>query len=433
MLIVISDLHFVDETAGEHNVPVDAFKLFFEDIASKANRLIKEGKPIKEIKIVFLGDIFDLLRTEMWFDAVPANERPWGNNENKIESHANKIFDAIVNKNKDTFHLLGADLKTEFGFPFEPQKVYVPGNHDRLCNKYKSLRNKISRWLGIPTLNTPFEHYFQDANYGVFARHGHEFDKFNYEGGTSFEFENYMRMPIGDPITTELVAKLPWKIIRKPKIKRLPKMQREALERNFKEIENVRPFSALLEWLLYQVKKNLSIKEAIEDAIDETIQEFNRLKFVKDWYKHHDKWTDFWDEADKIQSFLFLLEKFKIFPLEKFMPFLELMKKRFAKDDHLEAAQAEYSHLDSRIKYVVYGHTHVPLQIPIRRIESAAGPNEHVYINTGTWRTRYNNCREGLGFIGWKNLTYLVFYRKEERDSTFPAFETWTGTLKNIQ
>ena len=431
MLIFISDLHFVDGSAGEHNVPVDAFKIFFEDIAKTCDWLVKKGRKIEEIKIVFLGDIFDLLRTEMWFE-YPVNERPWGNDEAKIEAHANTIFDAIIKKNQDTFDLLKSDLKNEFNLPVEPERIYVPGNHDRLCNKYKSLRDKICYWLKIPPRTTPFEHYFEDVNYGVFARHGHEFDKFNYEGSISYQYEDYMRVPIGDPITTELAAKLPWKLMQKDEIKKLPKPQQEALKRNFQEIENVRPFSATLEWLLYQVKKNPTLKEVIEDTVDEVVKEFNQLDFVKKWYDHHDKWYDFWDEADKIQSVLFLLEKFKIFSSEKLMPLLERVKKHFEKNDLLEAAIKEYAHLDNRIRYIVYGHTHVPVQISLQVVESPAGSKAHVYLNTGTWRTRYHKCKEGLGFIGWKNLTYIVFYRKEERKLDFPTFETWTGTLKTV-
>lgn len=431
MIIFISDLHFVDGTAGEHNVPTDAFKLFFEDIAGTADWLIKDGRTIKEIKLVFLGDIFDLLRTEMWF-GYPEDERPWGNNETKIETNANTIFDALLKKNKATFDLLSGNLQDEYSLPVEPERIYVPGNHDRLCNKYQSLRGKVRQCLGIPSLVSPFDHFFQDVNYGVFARHGHEYDKFNYEGGISYSYEGYMRMPIGDPITTELVAKLPWKVMQKKEIKKLPKKEREALKKNFQEIENVRPFSAVIEWLLYQVKKSLSLKEVIEDTLDEVVKEFNKLKFVEKWYKHHDKWYDFFDEADKIQSALFLLEKFKIFPLEKLMPLIDKVRKHLATDEHLEAASREYAHLDNRIRYVVYGHTHEPKQIAIRVIEGPEAPKEHVYLNTGTWRTRYYKSREDLGFIGWKNLSYIVFYNKEERETDVPAFETWTGSLKKI-
>ncbi|MBW2206608.1 MAG: hypothetical protein JRG79_06825, partial [Deltaproteobacteria bacterium] len=268
MLVLISDLHFVDGSAGEHNVPVEAFHIFFEDIGGTAKRLRGKGASIDEIKIVFLGDIFDVLRTEEWF-SLPVSERPWGSNDKKIESHTNRMFDAIISKNQDTFDLLGGKLKGKFGFHVEPERIYIPGNHDRLCNKYKSLRKKVRKNLGIPAAESPFDHHLKDVDHGVFARHGHEFDKFNFEGGTSYDFKDYMRVPIGDPITTELVAKIPWKVMQHPVVEKLNTAEQEALRRNLEEIENIRPFSATLEWLLYQVKNNLPIKEAIEDSGDE--------------------------------------------------------------------------------------------------------------------------------------------------------------------
>jgi UDP-2,3-diacylglucosamine pyrophosphatase LpxH len=431
MLVVISDLHFVDGTAGEHNVPTAAFEIFLEDISGAVNRLIDDGRNVEEIKIVFLGDIFDLLRTEKWFP-FPEAERPWGSNEKKIEGHAKAIFDAIVRKNKDTFDLLGGELKEKFDFPLEPERVYVPGNHDRLCNKYVSLRKKVCKNLGIPYSGARFSHNFVDAAHGVFARHGHEYDKFNYEGGAFYSYNDHMRVPIGDPITTELVARLPWKVMQQPAVKNLPQKDQKALRRNLEEIENVRPYSSILKWLLYQVKKNLLVKEAIEDSVDEVIGEFNKLKFVKKWYRHHDKWSDFRDEADQVQAFLFLLEKFKIFPSERLLPFLELLNKHVEKDHLAEGAQAEYSQLESGIRYVVYGHSHQPLQVPVRVVGSHESMREQVYLNTGTWRRRYHKTKQGLGFIGWKNLTYVVFYKKEEKGLDFPAFATWTGTLKTI-
>ncbi len=430
MLVFVSDLHFVDGTAGEHNVPRAAFDIFLQDISRAANRLLQDGRDVEEIKIVFLGDIFDLLRTEKWFP-FPEAERPWGSNEKKIEAHAKAILDAITRKNKDTFDLLGSEIKEKFDFPVEPERIYVPGNHDRLCNKYVSLRKKVCKNLGISFPGAPFTHNFEDVGYGVVALHGHEYDKFNFEGGTSYGHNDYMRVPIGDPITTELVARLPWKVMRHPFVKNLPQTEQKALRRNLEEIENVRPYSAILKWLLYQVKRNLLVKEAIEVSVDEVIKEFNKLKFVKKWYRHHDKWTDFRDEADQIQAFLFLLEKFKIFPAERLLPLLELVNKHVEKDKLAEAAQAEYSHLDSRIRYVVYGHSHEPLQMPVRVVGSE-GEKQQVYLNTGTWRQRYHKTRQGLGFIGWKNMTYIVFYRKEEKGLDFPAFATWTGTLKTI-
>jgi UDP-2,3-diacylglucosamine pyrophosphatase LpxH len=62
MIVFISDLHFVDETAGQHNLSAEAFIKFFKSV-----KVHLENTKAKEVKIVFLGDIFDLLRTEEWF------------------------------------------------------------------------------------------------------------------------------------------------------------------------------------------------------------------------------------------------------------------------------------------------------------------------------------------------------------------------------
>ncbi|MBW1917068.1 MAG: metallophosphoesterase [Deltaproteobacteria bacterium] len=428
MLVLISDIHLVDGTAGDHNVPSRAFRYFFQDVAASVT------PRTEEIKLVFLGDIFDLLRTEKWFD-FPVAERPWGTKENETEAHANDIFAAIQNhpENRQTYALLSGSLKDRFGLPLEPLRIYIPGNHDRLCNKYPSLRAKVVDFLGLNHNPVqPFAHTFQDVNYGVFARHGHEFDKYNYEGGESYTPPDYLRVPIGDPITTELVAKLPYKITDRLATLPLTPQEKLSLRRNFEEVENVRPLSAVIDWLLYQVRQRRWLKEVIEDTVDEVIREFNDLDFVKGWYRDHDRWTNPFDEADRIQTLLYLLEKFKIFSTEKLSSLLVEAKNYLITDDLLEAAPKEYLHLDSRIRYVVYGHTHEALTVPLRTVPCNSGRAEHVYLNTGTWRARHRKAISDNSFISWKNMTYLFFYHAGEKETDFPVFETWTGGLKTI-
>jgi len=429
MLIIISDLHLIDGTAGTHHVPADAFKIFFENISTSTKRLKEQGGEIQEIKLVFLGDLFELLRTERWFDC-PEDERPWGGNEHKIEEHANAVFDGVIMGNQDTFTMLKGNLKEQFDLVFEPERIYIPGNHDRLCNKYESLRNKVCKWLKIPKRGAqPFEHSVESIEYGVFALHGHEYDKYNYEGGISYRYKDYMRVPIGDLITTELVTRIAYVFKEKVQDLALIPEEKEKLIKNFQEIDNVRPLAAVIEWLLYQVKRELTLKEIIEDSVEEVVKEFNSLEFVKRWYRHHDKWTDWWDEADVIQATLWLFENFKRFPSEVLLTFLERSAIIL---DLSEAASAEYSRLDSRIQYVVYGHTHEPAQVPIKVIETEGGKKEYTYLNTGSWGITHQKTMEGLGFMSCKNLRYAIFYKKEERGKEFPPFETWTGTLKTI-
>jgi UDP-2,3-diacylglucosamine pyrophosphatase LpxH len=441
MLVFISDLHFVDGSAGEHNIPWLAFQYFFDDLKSIATRPTNKGK-IQEIKIVLLGDIFDLLRTESWVEPIPENQRPWGSMDKEIEDNALAIFNKIVTHkneakgvdNAKALELLRTGvqkLKEQCKLVYSPILEYIPGNHDRLVNKpgYKRLRKRVRECLGlVPTdPDQLFPRLSFAPEYGVLARHGHEFDQYNYEGGTLFTEADYQKVPIGDPITTELIARLPYELARQLRNTTLTPAEQARIVENFQEIENVRPLSAVIEWLVYQVKQTSQLQGIIEDTVDTVIKRFNGLNAVKAWYDRHDKWLDPFDEADKIQSVLFLLEKFKVFPMEKLLSLAMKAKDYFYKDDLLEAVPDEFF-FDSRLRYVVHGHTHDPLVMPIRTRDTG----EQIYLNTGTWRGRYTKATRDGSFVSWKNMTYVIFYKPEERGTLFPVFETWTGTLKTV-
>jgi UDP-2,3-diacylglucosamine pyrophosphatase LpxH len=448
MLVFISDLHFVDGSAGEHNLPTKAFEYFFDDLVSIAS---KESNQIKEIKIVLLGDVFDLLRTEEWFP-VDENKRPWGYDEAEIEKHAQEILKKILThkENSQTFQTIKDGVKSlkdrcqkfaQCRLESDPRLFYIPGNHDRLVNKYSSLRVEVCKCLGIPrnwhNPADPFPHVHEDLRYGVFARHGHEFDIFNYEGGASYTLPDYERVPIGDPITTELVSRLPYEAGLYLQGQGMPLDEIQPIKARLQEIENVRPLSSVIEWLLYQVKQEEEpvVKQAIEAAIDKAINLFNELNYVKLWFERHDRWG--FDEADKIKVFLSLLIKLKLSTMDSFMNLVEKAKGMgfFVKDDLREAAPQELSRLDPRFRYVVYGHTHEPLVAALRSDPPLAGdprPLEKVYLNTGTWRSRYYKADQDRSFIGWKNMTYVIFYREDERKERKADFETWTGTLKTV-
>ena len=62
MIIVVSDLHLMDGSAGAHHVDAGVFRSTFTDLAAHA----REAQA-RDIKLVFLGDVFDLIRSERWF------------------------------------------------------------------------------------------------------------------------------------------------------------------------------------------------------------------------------------------------------------------------------------------------------------------------------------------------------------------------------
>ncbi len=247
MLVVISDIHFVDGTAGEHNLPYGAFEsVFLSDIAS----LAKE-KEAKEIRLLLLGDIVDVTRSEQWFD-LKLRDRPWGANGladiptpkvgSVTEEKALEILGHVSNddlkepkppaslakntvlyKNWETFKLFREfkqDFETKFGIDIPIEIIYVVGNHDRLCNLYPSVRNNLQKILGL-TMNSRtvsgdvngewrYLYDFKDETYGVYARHGHQFDAWNYGGRNDYTPEGHLQAPIGDVLTTEFAAKIPW-------------------------------------------------------------------------------------------------------------------------------------------------------------------------------------------------------------------------------
>jgi UDP-2,3-diacylglucosamine pyrophosphatase LpxH len=431
MLVFISDLHFVDGTAGAHNINPRAFDYFFQDLHGIIN---DKKNAIQEVQVVFLGDIFDLLRTWNWF-GYPEAERPWGSpvKEAALKVHAETIFDAIVDNadNKQSLQKIRDNFaQIRATFPdFEP--LYFPGNHDRLVNQWQdSLRKKVCDQLGLKhDPKQEFLHSQPFKEYGVFARHGHEYDLYNYEGGPSFGSQDYQDVPIGDPITTELVSRLSFELKNRLDRLTLSDDEKNTIIRNFQNIDNVRPLGAVIEWLLYQVKDKPDwLINEIEESVDTVIKQFNNLHFVTEWFRRHDKWLDPFDKADQIQIALYVLEKFKVFSLEKLFSLVTKVSNTKFADPLLEAAPDEKALIDSGMRYVVYGHTHEHLVVPLR----VRGDREQVYLNTGTWRSRFQKAVRDNSFIAWKTMTYVIFYRQDERPKRQADFEAWTGTLKTV-
>ena len=429
MLVFISDLHFLDETTGNHNLPAKAFEKFLSSVSLHA----KKAEDVKELKIIFLGDIFDLLRSERWFEEKE-EDRPWGKKTDKMKIRAKSILDTIAEKNKDIFNLFSKKSLKETFKDINIENIYIPGNHDRLCWMIDPLREKVIELLNLNSDNKEnFKLNFSDSGHGVYAFHGHIFDSFNYEGSSFHTKQDHKLVPIGDPITTEIFTKIPYKLMEKiGKTDILDKEEKIQLRKNFQEIGNIRPYSATLKWLLYQISANMGVKEIIEDTIDEVIKEFEKLEFVKNWNKIHDTLHPL-DKADIIQYCLYCLKKYKVFSFEKLIGIVDDLIKRFSSSYDIKGAKKLFCTLSDNYQYIIMGHTHVPCQHPLMiNIRESKRIREFIYLNTGTWIENYYECKEDNGFVGWKNMNYVIIYTLQEKPNKYnlPVFETWQGTLK---
>ena len=328
MLIVISDLHFVDETAGKHNLPVDAFEeVFLSDVVELAIR-----KQAQEITLLLLGDIPDLIRSDHWLHA-PMADRPWGENgladvrnyrtlggePTNTEKICLRILGqmpangrksgvkkkTILRSNWDTF-VLFRNLEQEIHQRIaEKQKgmkpaerletlppvqlVYVPGNHDRLVNLYPSVRDewqKIANLTIIPATRLRdagdwwYRYDFRNSQYGAYGRHGHQFDAWNYGGGHDITSrEAHLQLPMGDIIATEFAVGL---VHEAHKLRDQGKIDPELVER-LEDVDNVRPLERLLEWLYYEIEHNQTHKEALDEIVDTVVKNILDIPFVREW------------------------------------------------------------------------------------------------------------------------------------------------------
>lgn len=437
MLVLISDLHFMDGSAGVDNLEAGVFRRMLGDMADRA----REAKA-KEVKIGLLGDIFDLIRSEFWFD-IPYAHRPWG--DEPSEAHAIEAFEAIVARNAETFEILSGSLADQFDFPVEPERIYVPGNHDRLCAVYPSLRSRSREVLGMEPGDHAFPPVLVDVDHGTYARHGHEFDPYNYEGAPVFgglgdtpaELMACAATPIGDVIASEFASKLPIVLRRNLKEAGTPG---DALVDKLRELFDVRPLGAIVDWLeLQRMRQPKALEKVINESMRECAEDFGQNPFVSNWIEEHDDWTNPFDLADKLQMLYGILRSVSFTGMEAV---LNLARDTSASGEagYPEMARADFAHLDKdpylreAILYAVYGHTHTPEQAAVSVIGEGATERERVYVNTGTWRPSHRRALDDTGFATWNNVTISYVYKPGEINglghrARYPTFETWTGSF----
>ena len=428
MLVVISDLHFVDGTAGKHDLRPAAFEdVFLCDIMALAKQ-----NGAKEIKLLLLGDIVDLLRTTQWF-AVDMADRPWGDHGlgdwehfdpgtgSATERCCRKILGDIITRNQATFELFKGFKERLAPLPVE--LIYVPGNHDRLVNCYPTLRDRMKEELGLTVTGSTvdgdpngndwrYRNFCALPEYGVFARHGHEFDRFNYAGNGKDDTKGHLKLSIGDVITTEIVAQLA--NLLKQKLQSLPPGASDEILPVIYDIDNIRPWTSILGFLVTKFKNNALGWKAVGEAIETIAGNLDKIRFAREWGWSHSL-SELFGPWKRIEDFL---------------------KKGAAaapsEDGYADDARDDLVllHADKGFRFILYGHTHEPRQIPLDH--DSVTRTDSIYINTGTWRPRIVKV-DGPDeeYVNLKTMTYAVFYREDEdpahKEAGTVSFDVWTG------
>ncbi|MEP6687693.1 MAG: hypothetical protein ABJC36_05040, partial [Gemmatimonadales bacterium] len=253
MLVLVSDLHITDETAA-NNVNPEAFELLGAEIVDAAAR-----RGAREIHVVLLGDILDLVRSDYWHRrAIPMAQRPWGGvldprtgmNADRavVEPQFQAVLAAVLaTPTAAALRTMLASLSTG---PIPCRATYVIGNHERVMWNFPSLREAAR--ASLPQV-TAFAAAVESPEYGILARHGHEWDEHTHgwrfrrdvlvpaEPIDRFAPEAYEVMAIGEAVTAELMSGLVFhaRDLGAP----------ASLVDQLKDVNNLRPLLDVFAWL----------------------------------------------------------------------------------------------------------------------------------------------------------------------------------------
>lgn len=415
MITLVSDLHLSDDPARSTiNVP-----RLLEHLTLVINGARRKG--VRRLTLVLLGDIFEILRSEVW---VNREIRPW---EDCTPAHVSAVADIIkrIAAANDTFFAgLAGLLREHDGFL---RLAYIPGNHDRPLATAMGAEGRVLLLDKLPALNaedgkTParpsdaLPDRLVDEEHELIAQHGHEFDRANrYEEGA---------VAVGDAVVIEFVQRLPMRVRQGLQ---LDEADRESLD-FLDEMDNVRPHSlkALTDW----IDANLAGKDKIrprvlaeiEKSLGETLAELLSLK-------ERVTFASFEGVERRVSIMLRALKGLQARAgsraLARLLP--EDSAAPPYPDFALDTLQVSRS-LGGNFRYFVCGHTHDPMVVPLD-----LGPRRddrvRYYLNTGTWR-RVHRIAGGLtqsgqikAFSCQEEGCVVNIYSPSDRGVGCPPFE----------
>jgi UDP-2,3-diacylglucosamine pyrophosphatase LpxH len=430
MLVIFSDIHLTDESTA-NNVSKEAFlNVLLPEIRSNAH-----NSNATEIHIVLLGDIFDFVRTS-WWHRNPAAIRPWHGfgkhidvntamhpNSAELEKQFHIILDAILSKGSAKALVdMAKAIPTETG---KPTKItYVRGNHDRVLNNFGTLETKIKE--AFKPIEVTFATHVDQPAYGVFARHGHEWDEncsarilLNKVLHPTIQWQPLdpainKFMAIGEVVTAELMGGLIYYI----EAGVGGQMGNPGLALKLREVNNVRPLTDVFYWL-----------EWISGRLNDVDKELLRLSLIEaingvvesDYGKHY------WDEiqwnlvvsgdlVDNLKTARTALRAGGFDDFRALIRKLIWLKKLLPEgEDHLyKGAVQEFKALSEKergIQYLLYGHTHVARQDCFSAVN---GGTIQMYLNTGTYLPLFQRTVDETGFFNAYQMTMAFFYSKDE-------------------
>lgn len=455
MLVAVSDLHLDDGTIGKSLSP-DAFHIFRERVEhlAYAASFRADGvyRPIDSIDILLLGDIFELIHSNLWLKEKSGEVgfvRPWMSiSRPDLALKIQEITSAILAHNHEALAILKQMSEGE-GITLPPANAlgkpaldtcervpvrvnfyYMIGNHDWFYHLpgeiYHQTRKLIIDAIGLanPPAPIPYEPDEWDAlgdlfeKYRIFARHGDIYDHWSYNAELGRDAAT-----LGDALCIELMNRFP---------QELEQHLGDRLPGHFyiglREMVNVRPNVAVPLWIGGQLR-HFGVVDKLEATVKEIwndlVSEFLRVDFVRELESR-------WNPFDNVDELALVLKLSRWTSIENFNKVILMIKNKLFRDDQSLAKQAikEKAFTTRQADYIVYGHTHHHEIIPLDAYHHQGKEIYQYLVNTGTWRSYYDLTRyhpEQQKFLPYQLMSYLAFFIGDERHGR--RHEAWLGKL----
>jgi UDP-2,3-diacylglucosamine pyrophosphatase LpxH len=447
MLVLVSDLHLTDGSTAR-NVDPEAFTLMASLIRDTAAR-----RHAREIHLVLLGDILDLVRTDYWLRLrIPADQRPWGGPHDPrtglnadsatVERQFRDILDGVLATTPARALYAAIASLADAGRPL--RVTYVIGNHDRVLWNFPGLRAWIT--TAFPLIDT-FAAALEAPEYAVLARHGHEWDdhchgwRFREQvlqpGNRIGRFapEAYEVMAIGEVVTAELMGGLVHHV-------------REgggpaSLVDQVKDVNNLRPILDVFGWLEWLGEGRTDahqrlLLEALRAAIHGVVES----RLAGQWDRLDRDLLVSGDLVDRLQQARTLLlgADFRSFRgrVEAVRPLQQAFTSAFGEDDRvLKGAAGEEvlqpANAARGIQRVVYGHTHRAMHL---YFSGERDGRARMYVNTGTYLPLISRATDGHSFASSLQMSLVYLYREDEdTDDKVPgttSLDIWNGIRRKV-
>ncbi|MGC2697124.1 MAG: hypothetical protein WA738_15165 [Candidatus Angelobacter sp.] len=464
MIAVISDLHFEEEASDvipgrdgrpglifRRNLDPRAYCNFIAQMAEQMQR-----RRLHTFDLVIAGDLFDFNRTVLWFRDDLRPYMPLPKIGPHLEAKLLNILEAIaveppVQQALEAFRLLArgryrldkSQGGKEHDFPAKRINIhYLTGNHDRLSNATRAVRKRVRELIGLKG-DALFPHTFLAKDPAVLVRHGHEYDANNFSIDPAklksipekFPEKAYDEANFGDFITIDVAARLPFLLRRKYGDQQiLADKVMSNLYLRLLQFDDVRPQSALLDYVLDDSHGKYSVEEAWErlvPVIEILLDEIHANPFFQYWLaKRAHLWTPAELEAAggllKLGGWRNKVAREAARKISHYM-----LGGNVAGPEIL--AQREKLIQKQKVRLVLAGHTHNP-QVCLLQADPES---DRFYVNTGTWRSRIPATPDDRTFGRLQALTCVMLFassedQKEGRHDTLGTFDYWNGYTRHF-